>query len=237
MPLTTREHDKRLHSPALCEQLPVRDYLDNVVVRTNGALVAGYELRGLMTYFASDEGRNRGKLMLEALLRSIPEQSMKLQLRYETVEDVGNLIERYQAIQESSSPVAASLDEVRIDRWLRREQEGHYSRPLLHAYFIWNPKVHHRVTGKATVKNGEKFSLSARKMIQRSREHHAELLAEFESVMSGIEATMHAAELGARRLTDNELFLEAKRALNPFAHDSRPYRRGEEQLAYRSARN
>ncbi len=46
MPLTLEQHERKLHDPALCEQLPVRDYLDNVVVRTNGAFVAGYELKG-----------------------------------------------------------------------------------------------------------------------------------------------------------------------------------------------
>ena len=93
MPLTLEQHEKKLHDPALCEQLPVRDYLDNVVVRTNGAFVAGYELKGLTSYFASDEGRDRGKLMLEALLRSMPEQSMRVQFRYEVVEDLGDLLE------------------------------------------------------------------------------------------------------------------------------------------------
>ena len=45
MALTLERHEKKLHDPAFCEQLPVRDYLDNVVVRTNGAFVAGYELK------------------------------------------------------------------------------------------------------------------------------------------------------------------------------------------------
>ncbi len=94
VPLTLEQHERKLHDPALCEQLPVRDYLDNIVVRTNGAFVAGYELKGLASYFASDEGRDRGKLMLEALLRSLPEQSMRVQFRYEVVEDLGDLLEQ-----------------------------------------------------------------------------------------------------------------------------------------------
>jgi hypothetical protein len=32
-PLTREQLEKRLDNPALCEQLPVRDYLDNVLVR------------------------------------------------------------------------------------------------------------------------------------------------------------------------------------------------------------
>jgi len=54
--------------------------------------------------------------------------------------------------------------------------------------------------------------------------------------LRGLETTLEAAELGARRLTDDEMFLEAKRALNPLAADSRPYRPGENSLEYRSAR-
>ena len=29
MPLTLEQHERKLQDPALCEQLPVRDYLDN----------------------------------------------------------------------------------------------------------------------------------------------------------------------------------------------------------------
>ena len=97
MPITLAQHEKKLQEPALCELLPVRDYLDNIIVRTNGAFAAGYELKGLTSYFASDEGRDREKLMLEALLRSIPEQSMRVQIRYEVVEDVGDLLDQYVA--------------------------------------------------------------------------------------------------------------------------------------------
>ena len=47
MPVTVRQHEASLHQPALCELLPIRDYLDNVIVRSNGALVAGYDLGGI----------------------------------------------------------------------------------------------------------------------------------------------------------------------------------------------
>ena len=72
--------------------------------------------------------------------------------------------------------------------------------------------------------------------IERSRREHEELLAEFESLLVGVEATMQASELGPRRLTDQEMFLEAKRALNPLEPDERLYTQGEDHLEYRSAR-
>src|SRR5579872_3690860 len=234
--MTLAQHERKLHDPALCEQLPVRDYLDNIVVRTNGAFVAGYELRGLASYFASDEGRDRGKLMLEALLRSLPEQSMRVQFRYEVVEDLGDLLEHYAEAQQSERTEVIALDELRVERWRTKEANGHYMRPLLHVYFIWDPIIHCRIAGKPLKPTSSSFSLSARKCVERSVHEHQQLLAEFESLLRGLETTLEAAELGARRLTDDELFLEAKRALNPLSPDHRPYRRGEEQVEYRSAR-
>jgi hypothetical protein len=130
VPLTLEQHEKRLQEPALCEQLAVRDYLDDVVVRTNGSFVAGYSLKGLTSYFASDEGRNRGKLMMEALLRSIPEQSMRVQVRYEVLEDLGDLLDRYVAGQRSENPEAIALDAARVEQWRAKEADGHYIRPL-----------------------------------------------------------------------------------------------------------
>src|SRR5712675_2517228 len=127
------EHRARqLQDPAICELLPVRDYLDNVMVRIDGSLVAGYELNGLTTYFASDEGRDRGKLMLEALLRSLPEQSMRVQFRYEVVEDLGDLLEQYGEARQSERAEVIALDELRVERWRMKEANGHYMRPLLH---------------------------------------------------------------------------------------------------------
>jgi hypothetical protein len=236
VPLTLTQHEKSLQDPAICELLPVRDYLDNVMVRVDGSLVAGYELNGLTTYFASDEGRDRGKLMLEALLRSLPEQSMRVQFRYEVVEDLGDVLEDYVSGQRSESSAVIELDALRVERWKTKEEAGAYTRPILHVYFIWDPALHHRIIGKPLKPKGEIFSLSAHKCIERSRQEHQDLLAEFESLLHGVETALQAAELGARRLTDHELFLELKRALNPLSPDRRPYRRPEEQLRYSSAR-
>ena len=130
MPLTLEQHLKKLDDPAMCEQLPVRDYLDNVMVRTNGALVAGYELVGLISYFAGDEERDRGKAMIGALLKAIPEESMRVQVRYEVVEDTGGLSERYIAEQRLKSEAIETLDSARLDAWKSKENDGHYHQGL-----------------------------------------------------------------------------------------------------------
>ena len=46
-----RRRDRELEEPAVCDLLPVRDYLDSLMVRTSGALVAGFQLQGAMSYF------------------------------------------------------------------------------------------------------------------------------------------------------------------------------------------
>src|SRR6266850_1431885 len=106
MPLTVTPVNRNLHTRVTFMMLEFEDLfvvlgvaalMNGVGHFVSGALVAGYELRGLTTYFASDEGRDRGKLMLESFLRLIPEQSMRVQVRYEVVEDLGGLLEGYTA--------------------------------------------------------------------------------------------------------------------------------------------
>jgi type IV secretory pathway VirB4 component len=61
-------------------------------------------------------------------------------------------------------------------------------------------------------------------------------LTEFESIMRGIEGSMDAAELGPRRLADQELFDYLRQAQVPHHTISQPLRRPEEMLSYRSVR-
>lgn len=237
MPLTFENHEAELHDPAVAELLPVRDCLDNVVIRTNGCFVAGYALRGQISYFASDDERVRNKTMLEALLRALPEQSMRLQVRYETTKSLSALIDRYEGKLPSEQTESRILENFRIDRWKEKEATGAYTCPLLHAYFIWDPVTHYRVTGKRQQENASVFRFSSRTCIERSHQEHDALLAEFESLLRGVETALEAAELGAQRLSDHELFLEIKRAINPLFPDGHRVRRNDDEFEYRSLRS
>ena len=137
MPLTMRQHEAGLHQPAFCELLPIRDYLDNVIVRSNGALVAGYDLGGINSYYHSDETRNQTKYSLEALVRSLTERSMRMQVRFEVVEGLGELSAQYRNQLRSDNPVVQSLDRVRLAAWKQKDQAGFYLTPMLHAYLYW----------------------------------------------------------------------------------------------------
>ena len=67
--------------------------------------------------------------------------------------------------------------------------------------------------------------MSAEKCIQRKRREHEDLLSEMESIMRGIEHTLLVTGMNVRRLGDEEMFLEFKRALNPLLEDRVRYKR------------
>ena len=92
---SSRQHELELHAPALCEELRIRDILDSVGVMTSGAFVAAYELSGVHSHYHTEELRNLAKESFEAVLRSMPERSMRLHLRFEIRQDTGDVIRRY----------------------------------------------------------------------------------------------------------------------------------------------
>src|SRR3569833_2315792 len=230
MPVTQAEHDRRLKAPAVCELLALRDLPlgDNIMVRTNGAFVAGYELRGILTYFATDSDRNQNKSMLEALFRSVPDVSMRVQLRYEISERLGDLLDNYLHEQRTEQSEVMALDSHRLRMWRQKEQSGFLFENRLHVYFVWDPRIHAKLYHPTQQNSIGGFTLSQKKAIQRARKEHQSYLAELESILRGIEGSMEAAGLGPRRLSTHELFEELKRAQHQMRRDRRPYVPGED---------
>jgi type IV secretory pathway VirB4 component len=240
MPMTYAEHEKKLKVPAVCELLPLRDLPegDNVMVRTNGSFVAGYEMKGVLSYFATDAERNQAKGSIEALFRGIPDVSMRVQFRYEISEHLGDLLEAYRHQQRTDQPEVLALDAHRVRMWTQKEEQGAYFENRLHVYFIWDPRIHAKLyhSAEQNRKLGG-FTLRQKKAIQRTRKEHDTYLAEFESIMRGVESSLETADLGPRRLTTQELFEELKHAQHPRRRDHRAYVPGEEMISYRSARD
>ena len=229
MPTTWKQHEKSLSEPGLCQLLPIRDYLDDVMIRLSGEFVAGYVLKGAVSYFADDAGLNTIMSHLEAILRTIPEESMRLQFRFEVTEDLGDLLQRYQDCSRTQDEATLAMDQNRLAIWQRKEAGGEYLRRITHLYLIWDSERHHRVlagSGKTAKRNkdGGGFSLATRKIVQRTLKEHIDLMSEFESLLNGIESAMVAAGLEPQRMSDQDLFLETKRALAPLTPDPLPLR-------------
>ena len=240
MPMTYAEHDKKMKAPAMCELLPLRDLpdRDNIMVRTNGSFVAGYELKGVLSYFATDGEKNHAKASLEALFRGIPDVSMRVQFRYEIAEHLDGLIDEYVHAQRTDQAEVMALDAHRVRRWREKEADGAYFQNRLHVYFIWDPRIHAKLYHSAEQNRKlSGFALGQKKAIQRGRKEHETHLAEFESIMRGIESSLETAEIGPHRLTTQELFAEVQAAQHPRRRDRRPFIPGEEMLTYRSARD
>src|SRR5260370_1737012 len=238
MPLTGQEYNKSLGQPPLCEQLKVRDITDDLFIQVNGSFVAGYKVSGINSYYASDEERNRTKLALEALVRSLPERSMRMQDRFEISEGVADLIGRHNR-EQNPSPILQALDRQQADAWSKKDADGFYLRHFLHFYFNWDPRIHHQSPDLEWKKKmrGSSFSMSATKCIQRDRREHEDLVAEFRSLMSGVEATLQSTGMQLSRMSGDDLFFEIKRALHPLGNDRVPYRRPEASVLYESARS
>src|SRR5258708_20755637 len=115
MPLTGERYEESVSVHPLCEQHRIRDLLEDVAVQIDGSLVAGYEVGGIRSYYASDEGRNRLKGLLEALVRSLPERSMRMQVRFEISEGTGDLVSRYIRERRNESRVLGELDRLRSE--------------------------------------------------------------------------------------------------------------------------
>jgi hypothetical protein len=232
MPRTNVQQERSLQDPAVCELLKVRDFLDNVIVRTDGCYVAGYRVAGALTYFADDDGRNEAKAVLEALLRTLPEESMRFQCRYEVVESLNGFLDQYRDTARSQSAEVRALDEGRIKSWESKEKKGDFVTRIAGIYLVWNPVKHKRMmiaSGGPQSKEDRKqagngFPLMLSRAIQKTRKEHEDTLSEFESILSGIEAAMKSGGLGPERMMHDELFLEIKRALNPLHPDTAPLR-------------
>jgi hypothetical protein len=136
---SSRQHEFELHNPALSEELRIRDILAGVGVMTSGAFVAAYELSGLHSYYHTEEQRNRAKESLEAVLRSMPERSMRFHLRFEIRQDTGDVIRRYVDCTRNSNMVLAAIDEHRRSRWSEKETAGEFLDYRLYAMFYWDP--------------------------------------------------------------------------------------------------
>lgn len=217
-----RPKEPKSEFPSMAELLPIHDFLDNVMIRRDGKIAAGYRLRGALTYYGSGEDRNALKEQLDALIRTIPEESMRVQVRYEVSDQPDNTIDRYVAARKTDFEPALALDYERERVYRERAARGDFLARRLSIYFIWDPQAYRRnmvATGSGgggIFGGGGGFPLTAKAGARRGRAEHEALLATFEAILKGIESSMTAAGLGAERITHDEWFNDTQDALGPF---------------------
>jgi hypothetical protein len=226
----------------VCKLIHVREFLGNVMVRTDGSYVAGYRLKGSLTYFGTVEERNDLKSRMDALLRACPEESMRIQVRYEVNDQIGDSLAQYEQSRRTSYEPAVALDESRVARWRVRAANGDFLTRGLTVYFTWNPEVHRRVVAtsggpKSKIAPAtQSFSPFMKTCITRERIQHEAILAQFESILRGIESSMNAADFSPARMSHEEMFLEIQKTISPFNAIRSKLRQHPLSLRYKSAR-
>src|SRR5690242_3635755 len=121
-PITLQAREATLRLPSLCDELRVRDILDSVVITTTGEFVAAYELSGIHSQYHDDDTRNRTNESLEALLRAIPERSMRMHLRFEIRQDAGSAVDSYIRASRTTNSVLLDIDRTRQEQWEAKEK-------------------------------------------------------------------------------------------------------------------
>ena len=218
---TVAQRAKRIGGTPICTWLDLRDALDGVLVRLDGSYVAGYRVRGAMTYFASDPERNELKARLDALYRTCPEESMRMQIRYEINDHIGSLIEDYEDARRTEHPEAIALDEERVMGWRARAAEGEFLSRTLTLYFIWSPEKHRKMMAASGIplgggKQRQSFSLGSKGNIRCAKAEHEAKLAQFNSLLRGIESSMSAADFAPERMNETEILEAVQATVSPF---------------------
>lgn len=233
MPKTNAQHIESLKQPAMCELLPIRDCLDNVIVRTDGCFVAAMRLGGSLSYFADDDELNKAKLGLDAQIRAQPDESLRVQYRYEIAENSGGILDAYARARRTDNTDAIRLDEQREQLYREKEKHGDFITRSLYVYYIWSP-IKHRATiarqggksarvapfrhkGPRNLKNlwGLANEFSGRHQASVLREEHESNLRTFESILRGFMTSLRSADLSPERLTHQALFTEIARQIDP----------------------
>ena len=168
-----------------------RDYLDGVLCRWMAVSSPVTNSTGLNSYYHDDDMRNRSKRAFEALVRSLPERSMRMQVRFEITEGIGDVRKHVSSPQpEAKTRCCRTSTGSECSNGTRTRQKWSLSPAYparLSSSGILALTTRWR-TGRKERRNW--FSLSAEKCIQRERREHEDLLSEFRQLMAGVEQTL-----------------------------------------------
>jgi hypothetical protein len=226
MPETTKQVENAAKNPAFCSQIPLLEFVDNYTVLRNGAQSAMYKVSPLNTYFQSDERRNETSEALHALLRTMPDnRALRLQIRYDTTEGVGALLDNWEGQLRSPHPVLVALDGEQLTTWRERDRRGEFIRRHYKIGFQLDPRLYTLLDERLGQSTDLAFlgRFLPSYQVQRSYEEHERIRSTFESLLAGYQSLLTLAGLKYERLTTEELSLELLRALNPSVMHTRPW--------------
>src|SRR6266705_2993662 len=217
----------------LAARVPISEIRDGLIVRPGGSFCAGWECSGVATQFASAERLEAASTALDVFIKSIRHPEIELQFRYVIDYETPRVLEARKALGCANSP-AAWLEDNRLAFWRSAIDAGHMRSIRLLAFLSWKPK-RTRETGSAASRFAAAFwqgliqdglgklpsvlrtavkETRTKALVQRNREEHHRLAAEFHQILETYRVGLEAIA-PVRRLSEPQLVELVYHALNP----------------------
>src|SRR6266513_1972824 len=226
------EDEPKLSS--LSARVPVSEIRNGLIVRRDGSFCAGWECSGVATQFADAERLEAVSSALDTFIKGIRHPEIELQFRYLIDYETSRVLEGRRALGNSANSPAGWLEENRLSFWRSAIDAGQVRSIRLLAFVSWKPKHTWETRSAASrlaaalwqglIQDGfGKFAKVARAalketrttaLLQRNRDEHNRLVAEFNHILETYRLGLEAIT-PLRRLTEPELVELVYRGLNP----------------------
>src|SRR5246500_884007 len=226
--------ESELQLSSLAARVPISEIRDGLIVRRDGSFCAGWECSCVATQFADAERLEAVSAAFDAFIKGIRHPEIELQFRYLIDYETPRVLEGRKALGNCANSPAGWLEENRLSFWRSAIDAGHMRSIRLLAFVSWKPKHTWETRSAASrfatalwlglVQDGfGKFAKVVRAalketrtaaLLQRNREEHNHLVAEFNHILETYRLGLEVIT-PLRRLTEPELVELVYRALNP----------------------
>lgn len=219
---------------SLAARIPICEIRDDLIVRRDGSFCAGFECSGIATQFADAERVESLSSGLDAFVKGIRHPEIELQFRYVIEYDTPQVLEQRKASGNCVNSPAAWLEENRLSFWRSSIDAGQVRSIRLLVFISWKPNRSWE-TRSATSRFAAAFwhglaqdgfrrlvttlrmavaDARTKTLVQRNREKHNRLVAEFNQILETYRIGLEAIA-PVRRLTEAELVRLIYHSMNP----------------------
>lgn len=219
---------------SLAARIPISEIRDDLIVRRDGSFCAGWECTGVATQFADADRLESVSSALDAFIKGIRHPEIELQFRYLIDYDSPRVLEERRTAGNCVNSPAAWLEENRLSYWRSAIDAGQVRSLRLLAFLSWKPSrtwetrsttsrfaaafwqglAQNGIGELPTILRTAMAEARTRALVQRNREEHNRLVAEFNQFLETYRIGLEAIT-PVRRLGEAELMQLVYRSLNP----------------------
>jgi hypothetical protein len=219
---------------SLAARIPISEIRDDLIVRRDGSFCAGLECSGIATQFADAERLESLSGGLDAFIKGIRHPEIELQFRYVIGCHTPQLLEDRKANGNCINSPATWLEENRLSFWRSAIDAGQVRSIRLLVFVSWKPDrswetrsatsrfaaaLWQGLTRDGVGRVGTVLRMAlaegrTKALVQRNREEHKRLVAEFSQILETYRIGLEAIA-PVRRLNETELVQLIYHSLNP----------------------